>query len=326
MGEACARAHANVAIVKYWGKRDEARHLPCTDSVSVTLDGLYAQTHVHFADEGPDTLHINDVEHAAEPLRLLLDHVRLRAGMSLRAQVRAQTNIALAAGLASSAAGFAALAASAARAAGLELSKRELSVLARLGSGSACRSIYGGYVLWQKGARDDGADSHALPLFEPNHWDLGFAIAIVDGRMKPVSSREAMRLSRTSRAYRYWLASIEGDVARARSAIAARDLEALGAVAEASATKMHLLCAATEPPVHYWQESTFGIVDAVVRWREELGLQAYFTVDAGPNVAVLCPAAELPTLCAKLQALPGVNEVLRARVGEGVHYVEPACS
>lgn len=325
---ATARAHTNIALIKYWGKRDERLFLPTNSSVSLTLDGLYTETTVHF-DPALDADAFSLNGGAAKPKETaqvfrFLDRIREQAGLSTRARVDSLNHVPTAAGLASSASGFAALAAAGAKAAGLELDDAALSRLARQGSGSACRSVFGGYVTWRMGQRPDGLDSHGVPLAPPDHWPLRMLVTVLEEAPKPIASRDGMRETvKTSPFYPGWLATVGADVATAEAAIARRDFTALGAVAEANALKMHATMLGAQPPFTYWQPATLALMHAVWALRAS-GVEAYFTMDAGPNVKVLCLPADEPAVAAALSAQPGVKSLISCGPGPGVSYLEEA--
>ncbi len=208
-----------------------------------------------------------------------------------------------AAGLASSASGFAALCLAATHAAGLTLSADELSALARRGSGSAARSIHGGFVEMFPGQRSDGADALARPLLAPEAWDVRLVVAVTARGPKAIGSTAAMdRTAATSPFYDAWVASVARDLADARAAIAARDLHRLGPVVERSALRMHASAMAAEPGILYWRPATLAAIRVVQEAREAGGPVGYFTMDAGPHVKVLCQAADAAALAARLQA------------------------
>ncbi len=323
--EATAYANTNIALVKYWGKRDDALRLPRNGSLSLTLEGLGAETTVRFGPFARDRLEINGAERCGRELERvsrLLDVLRTRAGVDLAAEVRSRSSVPVAAGLASSASGFAALTLAGAHALGLTLSPRELSIIARMGSGSACRSICGGLVLWHAGVRPDGADSYAESICSPTAWPLAMAIAVIDAGEKAIGSTAGMARSTRAPSYPHWESSAESDLLEARRAVAARDLRWLGLIAEASATKMHMAAAATSPPTIYWSEATHALVRRFAQWRAE-GLEVYFTVDAGPNVAALCHERDLELVRERLAAQPGVRAVHACRAGAGATILGP---
>lgn len=324
-----AIAGTNIALVKYWGKRDPALNLPAAGSLSLTLANLGSQTTVRFAADaggadGRDRVLLGGVPaeaRFAERVVRFLDLVRALAGLDLRADVATTNTVPTAAGLASSAAGFAALALAASRAAGLMLAPAELSALARRGSGSAARSIFGGFVELAAGSRPDGSDAVAHPLADEHAWDVRMCVAVTGSGAKAIGSTAAMeRTARTSPYYAAWIASVPGDLDQARSAVATRDLARLGEVAERSATRMHASALAAEPHILYWNPATVAAM-ATVRELRAGGTAAYFTIDAGPHVKVLCASADVPVVERALGATPGVLRVLVLAPGPGAQIV-----
>ena len=318
-----ARANVNLALVKYWGKRDPALNLPATGSISITLGGLSVETDVEFGGPGPDRLEIEGQPAAGEDASRIagfLDLVRREAGVEAGAHVATRATVPRGIGLASSAATFAALALAATRAAGLRLSQPALSVLARRGSGSAARSVFGGFVEWHRGERPDGSDSLAEPLAPPDHWDLRVVVAVTDAAPKAVSSRAGMARAASSPLYPAWVEGVDADLAEARAAIRARDLEALGLVAEHSALKMHAVGLGARPPLLYWRGTTIECMHRVWALRQE-GTRAFLSIDAGPQVKVLCAPGDAPRVADTLGAVPGVQRVLTCALGGGVELV-----
>jgi diphosphomevalonate decarboxylase len=321
-----ARSNVNVALVKYWGKRDPALNLPATGSISLTLEGLSVEAEVAFDGAGnlaPDEVTIDgEPARGAERERLVrfLDLVRAEAGRDDSARVVTRGRVPRGAGLASSAAAFAALALAGSRAAGLELEPRALSALARRGSGSAARSIFGGFVEWHRGERADGSDSIAEPLLPPADWDVRVVVAITHTGPKAVSSREGMTRAAASPLYPAWVAGAESDLAAARAAIRARDLEALGQLAEHSALKMHAVGLAARPPLLYWRGATVECVHRVWALRAE-GTPVFVTIDAGPQVKVLCQPGDAPRVADVLRAVPGVERVVTCAPGGGAEVL-----
>ncbi|TMA37712.1 MAG: diphosphomevalonate decarboxylase [Deltaproteobacteria bacterium] len=322
--DSTARANVNVALVKYWGKRDTVLNLPATGSISLTLDGLGTEAAVAFGGGGEaDRLAIDGVETTggeATRVTRFLDLVRAAAHRRERATVAMRSTVPRGIGLASSAAAFAALALAASRAAGLALDPPGLSALARRGSGSASRSIFGGFVEWHRGERADGVDSFAEPLAPLEHWDVRTVVAVTSTAPKTVSSRDGMVRTAASPFYPAWVAGAEADLAATRAAIRARDLEALGLVAEHSALKMHAAGLAARPPLVYWRPATVGCIHRVWALRAE-GVSAFFTIDAGPQVKVLCTPADAPRVAAALEAVPGVERIVTCRPGRGAELI-----
>lgn len=315
---ATARAHANIALVKYWGKRDAELNLPAAGSLSLTLGALTTTATVAFEPgAGRDELQLDGAP-APEPARARmsrwLDVVRARAGTDARARVISANDFPTASGLASSASAYAALAVAASRAAGLELPARELSALARRGSGSAARSVFGGLVLMHAG--DSDAAAFAEPLEHDREWPLRMVIAIIGGGApKAHGSRDAMEhCAATSPLHQGWLASVPGDLAAARAAITACDTDALGRVAERSAMTMHASAMAARPAILYWQPATVACLHEVQAMRAA-GIRGYATIDAGPHVKVLTEADQAGAVAARLQAIDGVGEVIVSGIG-----------
>jgi diphosphomevalonate decarboxylase len=318
-----ARSNVNVALVKYWGKRDPELNLPATGSISLTLDGLSVEAEVGFGDGGTDEVAIDgEPAQGVERERVVrfLDLIRDQARCREAARVATRSRVPRGAGLASSAAAFAALALAGSRAAGLRLEPRALSALARRGSGSAARSIFGGFVEWRRGERADGSDSVAEPLLAPGEWDLRVVVAITSGAPKAISSREGMARAATSPFYPAWVEGADADLVEARSAIRRRDLEALGHLAEHSALAMHAVGLAARPPLLYWRGATVECVHRVWALRGE-GVPAFVTIDAGPQVKVLCEPADAGRVADALAAVPGVERIVTCAPGGGAQVV-----
>ncbi len=314
-----ARANVNVALVKYWGKRDSELNLPATGSISLTLDGLAVEAEVAFGAEGPDAVTI-DGEPAGAPngsawCGSSTWSASRRGGTTVRGSTTRST-VPRGAGLASSAAAFAALALAGSRAAGMRLEPPALSALARRGSGSAARSIFGGFVEWHRGERPDGSDSIAEPLLAPDAWDLRVVVAITSLGPKAVSSREGMARAATSPFFPAWVEGAGAALAEARAAIRARDLDALGHLAEHSALAMHAVGLAARPPLLYWRGATVACVHRVWALRAE-GVPAFVTIDAGPQVKVLCAPGAAAGVAAALRDVPGVERVVTCAPGGG---------
>ena len=292
--EAVAAAHPNIALVKYWGDRDHALRIPSNGSISLTLSGLKTQTRVGFdPDLDQDQLTINQVPAEAAALQRVgrhLDLIRERAGIRAGAFVHSDTDFPMAAGLASSAAAFAALTLAGCAAAGLELGRQELSALARRGSGSAARSIYGGFVELIAGASH--ADSFARPLAEPEHWSIVDLIVLTDQRPKLTGSTAGHSSAQTSPLQAARVSDAPRRLQACREAVLATDFERLAEVVEQDSNMMHAVMMTSSPPLHYWQPSSLAVM-AQVRSLRAQGVAVCYTVDAGPNVHCLClPEAE----------------------------------
>jgi diphosphomevalonate decarboxylase len=323
---AIAEANTNIALVKYWGKRDGKLNLPAVGSLSLTLEGLTTRTEVRFEKAlEADGLILNNEPAGGEPLRRIskfLDLVRERAGLNERAAVVSANNFPTAAGLASSASAFAALALAATKAAGVELSQRELSQLARRGSGSAARSIFGGFVHLHKGAAADGSDCFAEPVDGANEWGVRLVVAVTSEGAKETLSTDGMtHTAETSPYFAQWISTSEPDLAAARQAIAARDLEALGVVTERSCMAMHASAMAARPAVVYFIGATIDGFRAVQKMRKA-GVPAWFTCDAGPHVKALTDAAHAEEVAKRLSQVPGVLRTRICAPGNAARIVE----
>jgi diphosphomevalonate decarboxylase len=313
---ATAQANPNIAFIKYWGNRDQALRLPSTGSISMNLDGLFTRTTVAFsASLKADRLRIGNqaiTGPGLERVSLFLDLVRELAGINERAEVVSENNFPSGTGIASSASAFAALALAGSKAAGLDLSERELSRLARRGSGSASRSIPGGFVEWHMG--NDDADSYAESIVSPEHWNLVDCVAILSKEHKQTGSAEGHPLAITSPLQAARVADAPRRLDLCRCAILERDFEALAAIVELDSDMMHAVMMTSTPGLFYWQPASLAVMQTVREWRKS-GIPVFYTVDAGPNVHVICPREYIGETEKNLRELPGVQDVLVAGVG-----------
>jgi len=318
MYTATAQAGSNIAFIKYWGNLDNALRLPLTNSLSMTLDTAVTITRVTFDPDQPlDVLVLDgkDVRGTAlERVSRHLDRLRRLRGLTWRARVTSRNTFPTGAGIASSASAFASLTVAAAAALHLDLSPREMSTYARLGSGSAARSVFGGYVEWVAGGRHE--DSYAFQVAPPEHWPLVDIVALVSTEHKAVGSTGGHRLASTSPLHAARLAHVHAALSRARAAIHQRDIHALGEVMELDALAMHAVMMTSRPNLLYWQPGTVAVMHAVRAWRDG-GLPAYFTIDAGPNVHVITLPEHAQEVQARLRALPFVEDLIVCRAGPG---------
>lgn len=302
-------APSNIALCKYWGKRDTELNLPVNASLSVSLGELGSKTRVEPIDGALDQVWLNGQQMPADSrfaqrVSSFIDLFRTHYP-EMRFRVQTENNIPTAAGLASSASGFAALTRALNQVFALELSPTELSILARLGSGSACRSLFDGFVEWQMGVREDGLDSHAVPL--DARWPgLCIGLVKVDESEKSVDSRAGMRRTKeTAHLYQSWPLQASADLIRLHEAIDGRDFGLLGSVAEQNALSMHATMIASWPPLLYWQPDSVAAMQRVWQLRAE-GLALYFTMDAGPNLKLLFEASSREAV---LKHFPGLEIV-----------------
>jgi len=320
-----AKANSNIALIKYWGKRDVALNLPAVGSVSMTLDGLETTTSVEFSSQlSGDTFYLNNrPAQKDETVRLsrFLDLVREKAGSELKAEVHSANNFPTAAGLASSASGFAALALAATRALGVELTSGQLSELARQGSGSAARSVFGGFVQMHHGRNPDGSDAVAEQIADESFWDVRLLIAITTTERKKTGSTDGMELSRrTSPYYQAWMDHQQEDLLEMRRAILARDFHKVGELSEFSCLKMHALALSSNPGLIYWNGTTVKAMHLIRELRHS-GLPVYFTIDAGPQLKALCLPEAAQQVQGALSDLNGVQTCLVSRPGQGVKII-----
>ena len=315
-----AAAHPNIALIKYWGKRDPVRNLPAVSSVSITLDTLVAETTLSFAPDGAtDSLTINGVTDARASARAAkcLAAYHAAAGVPARAiTATSDVNFPVAAGLASSAAGFAALVVGADALHGGRLPTPQLAQLAGAASGSAARSLFGGFVhLAASGADGKGIEvSEVLPAHE---WPLSVVIAVTTHAAKDIGSTEGMERTRaTSPYYDAWVDSQPSDIEDALAAICTQDFARLADVAEFNCLKMHAVMQSARPGLVYWNAATVDAIHAVRALRQR-GIGVFFTIDAGPQLKAVCEPADADAVAAELAAIPGVIDVVRAGLGPG---------
>ena len=323
-------APPNIALVKYWGVRDPRLGLPYNSSVSVTLDRMRSRTTVTFDSElERDEVELNGGPAAGGPREAVvrfLDRVRTMSGTTDAARVVSENNFPTASGLASSASGFAALAAASSTAAGLRLSPRALSQLARFGSGSASRSVFGGFVEWRAGRRTDGADCYARPIYGEEHWPaLRDVVLLVRGApVKEVRSADAMQATvRTSSEYRRRLAELPRRLARIERAIGARDAATLFPLVMEECDSFREVCETTRPTLDYLTATSRAILAEVREVNREAGRPvAGYTHDAGAHVHVFTLARDAPRLRRRLGALSGVESTLLLHPGPGLRRVD----
>ncbi len=313
---ATALAHPNIALIKYWGNRDNDLRLPANGNISMNLDGLFTRSTVTFsASSGTDSLRISDnpvTGPSLERVSLFLDLVRQMAGINECAEVVSENNFPIGTGIASSASAFSALALASSEAAGITLTERELSRLARRGSGSASRSIPGGFVEWYMGETD--LDSYAESIAPPEHWDLVDCVAVVSTEHKKTGSIAGHPLAPTSPLQAARVADAPRRLDLCGKALMKRDFDALSAIVELDSNIMHAVMMTSNPGLFYWKPASIRVMESVREWRKD-GLQVMYTVDAGPNIHVISPREQSESVEKSLRELPGVGDVLVTGVG-----------
>lgn len=314
--KATAQANTNIAFVKYWGALDPELNLPLNSSLSLTLDQAHTIVTVEFSPH----LERDTVELETRPtpgpvaagVIKHLDRLRRLAGVEQPARVISRSTVPVATGLATSASLYAGLTVAGLAALGLVYDERTVSTIARLGSGSAARSLYGGWVEWVAGGRHE--DSYARQLRPAQWWPLRDIIAIISEEPKAVPSQAGHEAASSSPCQPGRQARTGEHLALAHTAIETRDLALLGRVAEAEALLLHAVSMTAEPPALYWYPATVAVLRQVWTWREE-GLPVYFTLDAGPNVHVLTTPEHAPHVAAGLCALPDMVRTLVCQPG-----------
>ncbi len=323
--KATAIANANIALVKYWGKRNKELMLPCNSSISMTTEGLSAQTTVEFSDDyNEDQLILNGEEIKAgtndydEYVGTFMKVVREMTKTETKFEIVSNNNFPTSAGLASSAAGFAALAAAVNKALDMGLNKKELSMLARRGSGSATRSIMGGFVEWKKGRKEDGSDSFAKQLAKEHYWpEFRMIVCVTSEKEKKIKSRAGMAQTVSNCAmYPCWLKSVNDDLKIIRESIKEKNFTKVGQHSQLNCLKMHATMISTSPPIIYWNPTTIKIMQSVLEWNEEI--ESYFTMDAGPQVKILCLEKDMEEIKKRLHEIEGIENLIETMPGKGV--------
>lgn len=315
--KATAIAPSNIAFTKYWGRKDEKLRLPANGSISMTLSNLLTITTVEFSQRyKKDQIIINGVQEEGEVERVVkhLDQIRKMAGINLKAKMVSNNNFPSGTGLASSASGFAALTLAASYAAGLNLSKKQLSILARQGSGSACRSIPGGFVEWLDGDTSD--TSYAIQIFPSSWWKIANVVAIISQKRKEVSSSIGHQAAYSSPFMTTRVAKIPQKNKLIKKLIKERDFKRFGELIEKEALEFHAITLTQDPPLIYWTPSTVLLMKLVQSWRAE-GLPLYFTLDTGQDIHLICEQKNIIKVKAKLKKVTEVRDIIVNTPSEG---------
>ena len=324
MDKVKAKACANIALIKYWGKKDETLILPYNNSISLTLKEFYTITEVEKIKDGTDKdiFYLNGKlqdDKETEKISHFIDLFREKAKSNERVKVTSNNFFPTAAGLASSASGYACLAGALNELFDLGLDKKALSRMARRGSGSATRSVYGGLVEWHAG--HDDKSSYAEKIDEAN-WDIGMLAVIVNGKKKKVLSRAGMAQTvKTCPYYPAWVESAKVDIKNMKEAIKEKDLERIGKLAEASALKMHATMMTTEPSIIYFEEESISVIKMVQEMRQE-GMLAYFTMDAGPNVKIITNSKNKDQVIERLSQIIDRDRLIYSEVGSDLEILD----
>ncbi|MFZ2025535.1 MAG: diphosphomevalonate decarboxylase [Microgenomates group bacterium] len=318
-----AVAPANIAFIKYWGKRSGKFRLPLNDSISMNLSGAVTMTTVEFSSAftRDDISFVGESISESESKRIKnhLDRLRRLARKKIYAHVVTKNSFPKGTGIASSASGFAALSFAASRAIGLALSEKELTILARIGSGSAARSIPDGFVWWHAGKKS--ADSYAESLFPSTWWNMCDMVCVVSKETKKISSTEGMDAIKTSPNWRTRVQQIPEKIIAMQEALTTKNIHAFGALIEEDAISMHCVMMTQKPPLFYWNDATLRVMDAVYELRKN-GTPAYYTMDAGPNVHILCEEKNEEIVHSALKNVFGVQSVIVNAPARGTHCIQ----
>jgi len=323
-----AIAPSNIAFIKYWGKKKgyEELRLPENGSISMTLDDtISTTTSVEFDNNlNQDEVEINgkktDLEDKkAKKVSKHLDRIRKMAGIETRAKVVSTNTFPASTGISSSASSFAALSLAGSKAAGLDLSEKELSILARQGSGSASRSIPGGFVKWHDGNTSES--SFAETIFEKEHWDLVDVVAVVSETAKKVSTTEGQALAGTSPFYETRLTKIQAKMDLLENKLRQKDFSTFGQIMEAEALELHAIMITTMPAILHGSGETVSLMRQVYEWRDQ-GLEVYYTINTGANPHLICQAKDLQTLTNELDKLPYLKKYLVSKSSDGARVIE----
>lgn len=317
--KATASAPSNIAFVKYWGRKDEELRLPENGSISMNLSNLQTTTTVEFDDKfEEDEITFNGRKEELENNRAVkhLDRIRKIANVQTKARVFTENNFPTGTGLSSSASGFAALTVAAAFAAGLKLSEKELSILARQGSGSACRSIPDGFVEWLDG--DSSETSYAVSIFPPDYFEIADVVTVVSTDKKFLATSEGQKSARTSLFFETRLSLIKDKIKRVKKAIEDKNFSEFGELVESEALEFHSILFTSNPPLFYWTSETVTVMKEVQRWRRE-GLETYFTINTGQDVHVICKKEDAEKVSQKLSELPEVIKTIINYPSPGAH-------
>lgn len=319
--KATAIAPSNIAFIKYWGKRNESLTLPENGSISMNLSDLLTTTTVEFNENFKnDSIEINGIKGKNEDNRAIqhLDRIRKIAKINLKAKVVSKNNFPLATGLSSSASGFAALTLAAVSAADLKLSEKELSILARQGSGSSCRSIPDGFVEWLDGTTSE--TSYAVSLYPPNYWDIADIVVIVGKDKKAVSTTEGQKLAKSSPFFKVRLENINKKINLIKKYLKEKDFKNFGELIEQEALELHAVMLTSTPSLIYWLPGTLRVIHAVRKWRKG-GLQVYFTLNTGQNVHLICQKKSVKEIVKRVEKMEEVSRTIVNFSTQGAHLI-----
>ncbi len=316
-----ARAHSNIAFIKYWGRKDEILRLPSNGSISMNLSQLFTTTTVDFIPSLlQDDITVNEKKEGEIGARISkhLERIRNLAGTRTRARVVSQNSFAASAGMASSASGFAALTVAGTVAADLHLPEKDLTILARQGSGSACRSIPDGFIQWLDSDTSEG--SYAQSIHDPSYWDICDVIAVVSTEKKDVSTSVGQQSAETSIFFKTRLEHINKKIETCKELLLKKNFNELGKLIEQEALELHAVMLTSWPSLIYWEPTSIAVMKAVQRLRKE-GISAYFTIDAGPNIHIICQKKDSDSVGRTIKSVSGVLDVITNTTSKGSYLL-----
>jgi diphosphomevalonate decarboxylase len=320
------KANANIALTKYWGKKNDELKTPWNSNTSVTLEGLETITTVEFDKKYLKDIFILDEKEYFEgdefvEVKEQLDIIRKKSGLKENAKVVSKNFFPTAAGFASSASGLAALTFAASKAAGLNLSTKELSIIARMGSGSASRSLIDGFAIWHFGETSE--ESFAEQIAPKEHWpEFRILGCVISKKQKKIKSRAGMKQSvMTSPIFEQWHINAEKDAQKMIGLIKEKNFPELGKLAQDNCILLHACAMTTRPSIIYWQPGTLEVIHKVLELQDE-GKQIYFTIDGGPQTKILCLEKDVEEFKKILSKLESVQEIIECKPGTGPQVIE----
>lgn len=320
--KATAIAPSNIAFIKYWGKKDEILRLPVNGSISMNLSNLLTTTTVEFDPKfKKDLVIINGKKEKEEGSRAIkhLDRIRKLAKIKTKAKVVSESNFPSSTGLSSSASGFAALSLAGVKAAGLKLSEKELSILAREGSGSACRSIPDGFAEWMDGDISDY--SYSVSLFPPDHWEIADVVVLISDKKKDVSTTKGQIVANSSPFFKIRISKIKEKINQCKKYIQEKNFTEFGELLEAEALELHAIMMTSSPSLIYLLPESIEVIKAVRKWRAE-GLEVYFTLNTGQNVHLICQKKDAKKVSDLARGLEVVKKTIANFPARGAYVSE----
>ncbi len=319
------KSPANIAFIKYWGKTNPKTRIPANNSISMCISELFSLCSIEFQEDLKEDV-INFVgekvvtERELGRIKKVLDRVREKAGISCGAKIVTKNNFPKATGIASSASGLSSVTMAALGSAGIELEEKELSMIARLASGTACRSIPDGFVEWV--VKDDDGKSYSQTIHPVDYWDICDVTAIVTKKMKKISSTKGHSLANTSPFYHQRLEAMHKKVDDLKQALKDKDFTKFGTILEYEALNMHAICITSTPPILYWERPTMTLMKKITEWREDDGLEVYYTIDAGPTVHAICQGKDAEEVAKRMAEIKGVDRVAINNPAPGARFVD----